>query len=77
MGKIIFWVVIALVAMFAARIYNTFKAKSKEEASRPARRQNGVSETMVQCANCGVFVPKSQAIKSSGKFYCDDCQSKG
>ena len=37
---------------------------------RRTRRTQIESGKMVQCANCGIFVPENEAIEQGGHFYC-------
>ncbi len=38
---------------------------------QPGRTTEHVEE-MVRCDHCGVFVPRHQAVASSGRLYCSD-----
>ena len=35
----------------------------------PARR-NQKNERMVQCANCGIYIPEKEAFQQDGQYYC-------
>ena len=41
---------------------------SKDELRR--RKNDMPGEKMVSCANCGLYVPISEAVYSNGKYYC-------
>lgn len=37
---------------------------------RPPRR--GATEEMVDCAHCGVHLPRGDALQAGGRWYCSD-----
>lgn len=69
MGKIIFWMVVVFALLFAVRLWNASKAKSRRDAAagRPADAQS-----MVQCSQCGVFLPKGEARLVDQAYRCQD-----
>ena len=63
-GKIILFLVIAFV------VYALIKG-----AGRTAkRRENGARqpESMVACAQCGVNLPRSEALEAAGRYFCSE-----
>ncbi len=69
MGKIVFWIVIAFVVLFALRMVNV--AKQKARRAKDGGRPKAV-ESMVQCRNCGVFLPRPDATPTDGGYRCTD-----
>ena len=72
MGKIIFWIVVVFVILFALRmlsiaIVRRDKAEKEETGKAPSK-----SGPMVRCAECGVFLPKADALPSPQGFACGD-----
>jgi hypothetical protein len=67
MGKVIFWIVIVFVIMFALRLLNVAKARSRQE-SRKAKGSN--AQTMVRCVRCGTFLPRPEATSTPDGFCC-------
>jgi ribosomal protein S26 len=72
-GKVIFWLVVIFVALFALRMYNvakTRRARPKQRADTPA--------AMVRCVQCGVFLPKPDAVETTTGYRCQDpaCASR-
>jgi len=67
MGKIIFWLVVIFVGLFALRMYNVAKA-------RRARRKPGARTpaAMVRCVQCGVYLPKPEARETTTGYRCQD-----
>jgi len=62
--KILLLIVIGFAVWAVIRAYQ----RSLDKPSAPAR-ENTV-EDMVKCAHCGVNLPRSEAIYSSGDFFC-------
>ncbi len=58
MGRILVWIVVAFVALFALRLFNAAQLRKRRE-SEPRRGSTGVP--MVQCARCGVYLPRADA----------------
>jgi hypothetical protein len=72
MGKLIFWIVVVFAVLFALRLYNAAQAKRRRE--RDAAQ--GVAGPMVRCENCGVFLPRVDAVQAGAGFRCREpgCQ---
>jgi hypothetical protein len=70
MGKVIFWIVIAFIALFALRLLNIAKAKGRERSTR--RNRGDPVQPMVRCARCGVFLPSADATKTADGYRCTD-----
>jgi Ni/Fe-hydrogenase subunit HybB-like protein len=69
MGKIVFWLVVIFGALFVLRIVNASRARRRAENVRtPAPA--GVP--MVQCRECGVFLPRGEALPAADGFRCAD-----
>lgn len=62
MGKLIFYVLIALL------IYWIIKSRRPKQEVHEASSE--AVEDMVNCAQCGVYLPKSEAIHSHTKYFC-------
>lgn len=69
MGKIVFWIVIFFVLLFALRMINVAKLRARR--ARDAARPKAV-EAMVQCRHCGVFLPQPEATSVTGGYRCTD-----
>lgn len=79
MGKLLSWVVLALLVYVAYRLVVVSKRRAEraraaaqahrgdEEAARPGR---AVGERMVACAHCGVYLPATDALEADGHTYC-------
>ncbi|MFC3337901.1 PP0621 family protein [Paracandidimonas soli] len=72
MGKLIFWFLVILFALFAARLLVRSQMTPPTE-KRPAPRGKNdkrQAESMVRCAHCGIHLPRSEAILSDGQTWC-------
>ncbi len=83
MGKILLWVVVALLAWAGWRLWtisarraqrarDAASAATRAEGGKTASRRVGAPETMVQCAVCGVHLPGSEARFAGGRVFCSD-----
>lgn len=64
MGKILLLIIIGLVVYALIRNYQRSLNKSAASA------HEHTIENMVKCAQCGVNLPRSEAIYSGGDFFC-------
>ncbi len=69
MGKIVFWIVVLFVVLFALRMLNVAKLRARRQ--REGTKPKAV-EAMVQCRHCGVFLPRPDAQPIAGGFRCSD-----
>lgn len=88
MGKVLGWIVVALLAWVAWKFWVISKRRKEggqgtpAEASAASNRQaeSGAApeeraeavERMVRCAHCDLHLPASDARFASGKAYCSD-----
>jgi len=72
MGKLIFWIVVVFVALFALRLVNVGKAKRRARDADAGKRAAKPDESMVRCEKCGVFLPQGDARPVAGGYVCGD-----
>ncbi len=63
------------LALFAVifMVYIIFFKKNREQTIGK-KRDEEITDTLVECPTCNVFVSKDDAILSNGKYYCsEDC----
>lgn len=56
------WLIYVLLKRYGASVRRDEQAPPTEPAQ----------EDMVRCTQCGVHLPKSEAILSQGEFFCSD-----
>ena len=61
MRTLIIIIILALIVMIAKRLL--------QKPQTPARR-SPTNEHMVQCANCGIYIPEQEALQRAGRYYC-------
>lgn len=69
MGKIVFWLVVVFAVLFVLRLVNASKARQRRDAGR-GHAPAGMP--MVQCRDCGVYLPKTEAMPAGGAFRCPE-----
>ena len=68
MSKVIFWIVVVFVVLFAIKLIGAAQAKKRRERDNAA----GVAGPMVRCDKCGVFLPRTDAVRIGDTFRCND-----
>jgi uncharacterized protein len=71
-SKVIFWIVVVFVILFVLRLISVAKARRTDNRRQPAPEDKKAAGTMVRCAECGVFLPKADALPSPKGFRCSD-----
>jgi len=72
MGKVIFWLVVFFVVLFALRLINVAKNRPRDPAPPPDRKPIG--GTMTRCVDCGIYVPATDAKLGPRGAVCGDAQ---
>lgn len=71
MGKLLFWIAVIIVVMFAIRLINQKKSQQQAgSSSTPAPAQTDDMESMVRCEHCGVHLPRSDAVLMNERLWC-------
>jgi uncharacterized protein len=68
LGRIIFLLIIAFLIWLVFRGF--FRAQTRRKADMAVR--SGKAEDMVECARCGVNLPRSEAQPEGNAFICRD-----
>jgi uncharacterized protein len=63
MARLVFWLLLAVVAYVAVKRWAGLGAQRTRAGDRP-------SEAIVSCAACGLNVPQSEALARDGRWYC-------
>ena len=61
---------ILLLIAFVFVVLALIRAYQRSLNKPPTARRESTVEDMVKCAQCGVNMPRSEAIYSGGEFYC-------
>jgi len=74
MSRLLFWLALAVLVVFAIRAKiqaARVRADRAERASgaKPASPAPSI-ETMTSCAHCGLHFPVSEAVRADGLDYC-------
>ncbi len=67
MGKFIFWIIVVFVVLLCLRLFNLRQQKKQARGGAAAAPK---PETMVRCARCGVYLPRSEAQLIDGTLRC-------
>lgn len=72
MGKILFWFIVIVGMLLAARLLARSSSKQTGKSAplpgdKPDMRD---AEAMVRCAHCGIHLPRSEAFLSNGQTWC-------
>lgn len=71
MGKIIFWLVVIFVVLFGVRVVNATRLHARRRAAAEAQRKAAATaQPMVRCSECGVYLPKAEALPAGTGFHC-------
>ncbi|MCC2594760.1 hypothetical protein LKR43_00220 [Pusillimonas sp. MFBS29] len=75
MGKILFWIIVIIGALLAARIIARHQERSqlKDRQPRQVKKSSNpekATESMVRCEHCGIHLPRSEAVLSQGRIWC-------
>ena len=71
MSKIIFWLVVVFVVLFVLRLVNIAKARSAGHAQQ-SKADPKAADAMVRCSECGIFLPRAEAVASAQGFRCGE-----
>jgi uncharacterized protein len=69
MGRILFFVLLGVAAWLALRVWQRSAARKEVGGER---RQALEAEPMESCAQCGLNVPRSEAIADGERWYCSE-----
>lgn len=72
MGKLLFWAVVILGVLFAARLLARSGGRQGAKPAPPPGNTPDMSsaEAMVRCEHCGIHLPRSEAYLSNGRTWC-------
>jgi uncharacterized protein len=71
-GKVIFWLVVVFIVLFALRLVNASKHRARN-GQRAAPRDSAVG-AMARCVDCGVYLPSADATAGPRGPLCGDAK---
>jgi ribosomal protein S26 len=69
MSKIVAWLILIFVVLFALRMIGMRNSRQRRAQASPTDK---VGAPMVRCVRCGVFLPRAEAAEVSGGYACAD-----
>lgn len=69
MTKIVAWIVVIFLVLFALRMINLRNARARRDAARKSAGAKP-AEPMVRCARCGIYLPRAEAKEERGGYVC-------
>jgi len=69
MTKIIAWLIVIFLVLFALRMINIRNARARRDAARKSAGAKP-AEPMVRCARCGIYLPRAEASEQGGRYVC-------
>jgi hypothetical protein len=68
-GKVVFWLVVVFVVLFALRLVNASKNRARNRD-----RAAGHVDATTRCVDCGVYLPSADAIAGPRGPLCGDAK---
>jgi uncharacterized protein len=66
-------VLILILVAFAAYLLWRGLRRTRDSGARPPAAEG---ERMVDCSQCGVHLPLSEAIEAQGRYFCSDAHRR-
>ena len=70
MGKIILWAIVIIAGLMVWRVLNYTRARARQQAEKDIIARGIAADSMVRCAHCQVYLPRSEAFMSRGQTWC-------
>lgn len=70
LGLALLWLVLSVARRVGYFITSVTKAPSKAEVKEPDLMSDDISQDLIACAHCRVFLPMSEVVKFRGQYYC-------
>lgn len=70
MGRILFFVLLAIAAYAAWMWLRRSASRGVDAAPRSSAPRTDTPQAMISCANCGLHLPRQEALPMGERFYC-------
>ena len=70
MGKVIFWLVVFFVVLFALRLINA--AGNRSRNGDASSRKTPEADAMTRCVECGIYLPVAEATEGPRGPVCGE-----
>jgi uncharacterized protein len=72
-GKLVLWLVVIFAILFALRLLNTAKARTRDR-ERAGGASGPAALPMVRCSECGVYLPRADTRADGDAYRCTDAK---
>jgi hypothetical protein len=72
MTKLLLWIVVIGVALFALRLVNIASARRRNDSTSRASKKGDGADNMVRCVRCGVYLPSADAKSGPDGLTCGE-----
>ena len=72
MTKLLLWIVVVVVVLFALRLVNVAKAKRRDDAAAGGPQKGTPADNMIRCVRCGVYLPSADAKSGPDGLTCGE-----
>jgi uncharacterized protein len=69
MCSFVFFIIIVMLVLWVFKVPQRW-SRSHAGRARRAGHRTLAAETMVRCAQCGVYVPQSEGVAARGRTFC-------
>lgn len=77
MGRILFWVILAVVLYVAFAFARGRRSSRVGNSKQQDGKKSRFMSAMIECPECGAYFPEEEAVLGDGKAYCSErCRKK-
>lgn len=77
MGRILFWVILAIVLYVAFAFARGRRSSRVSNSKQQDGKKSRFMSAMIECPECGAYFPEEEAVLGDGKAYCSErCRKK-
>lgn len=77
MGRILFWVILAVLLYIAFAFARKRRSARVESDKQQDGKRSRFMSAMIECPECGAYFPEEEAVLGDGNAYCSErCRKK-